>query len=274
MTWATNHDGNLEALSRVQGSLTVGLIMVPRQSFMTCRLDETATDIKARNLDQFSYFPVVDDGDRVLGLYHAERWFHSDAPEGSISDDFERLSEDIVIGADASIFDFVMQADDYPTNLVVSGNQIAGLVSLSDLQKLPVRASLFALVTSLEMAMGLAIERRWPNPVDWMNLLSDGRREKLIVAIDKAKTHDGFVSEIAFAQLSDKANIICKGNLLKQGRTQLEQSFRDIKGLRDNVAHANQYAATPSAAKNVCEVVRSIYDKKAELLQVIEKIGR
>ncbi|MEO9781633.1 MAG: CBS domain-containing protein [Sedimentitalea sp.] len=270
MNWATNHDASLDALKLVQGSLKVELMMVPREDFVTCTPDETAAQVKARNLHQFSYFPVVNGDKRVIGLYHAERWFTEDAPETRISHDFAPLSEDIVIGADASIFDFVMQADTHPTNLVVSGNQIAGLVSLSDLQKLPVRASLFALITSLEMAMALAIERNWKAPADWMNLLSDGRKQKLKDAIDDAKKRDSFVSEIAFAQLSDKAGVICKSNLLNEGRNKLGKTFRDIERLRNKVAHADQYAATPETAKSVCRAVRSIYSMKANLLKVIE----
>ncbi|NRB17997.1 MAG: hypothetical protein HRU33_10640 [Rhodobacteraceae bacterium] len=270
--WGTNHDASLEKLRRVQESLTVDLIMVPRLSFETCVPSETAAQVNSRNVDRFSYFPVVDESERILGLYHAEQWFNADAPHTPISDDFERLSEDIVIGADASISDFVRQADTHPTNLVVSGNQIAGLVSLSDLQQLPVRAALFALITSLEVAMALTIEHRWSTPEEWMGLLSDGRRETLKASIKDARARDGFISEIAFAQLHDKADIICKGKLLKQGREQLAKSFRRVGELRDNVAHANQYAATPEAAKNVCEVVRSIYKLKEDLLKVLERL--
>ncbi|MEB8388514.1 hypothetical protein OO012_14905 [Rhodobacteraceae bacterium KMM 6894] len=273
MNWATNHDASLEALTSVQGSLTVELMMAPREAFVTCTREETAAQIKARNPNQFSFFPVVDDNACVIGLYHAERWFQGVAPDTPISDDFTPLSEDIVIGANASIFDFVMQADAYPTNLVVSGNQIAGLISLSDLQKLPVRASLFALTTSLEMAMALAIERHWEKPEDWMELLSESRRVKLSEAIEEAKKRDGFVSEIAFTQLSDKADIVRKGRFLTQSNAKLKERFKGIRDLRDAVAHANLYAADPVAAKNVCKVVRSIYETKAELLKVIEKNG-
>jgi NADH:ubiquinone oxidoreductase subunit E len=81
-------------------------------------------------------------------------------------------------------------------------------VSLSDLQQLPVRASLFALITSLEMAMALAITDRWSKAEDWMELLSSKRKAKLIEIIEEARKQDGFVSEIAFTQLHDKATMI------------------------------------------------------------------
>lgn len=274
MTWAANHDASLEALDRVQRSLTVELMMVPRSAFVICKPNETAAQIKNRNSERFSYFPVVDGKDRVIGLYNAERWFSDEAPTVPVSDDFAPLSEDILIGADASIFDFVRQTDTCPTRLVVSGNQIAGLVSMSDLQKLPVRASLFAMVTSLEMAMALTIVLKWPEPKDWMSLLSDDRRADLLETIDKAKGANGFVSDIALTQLSDKATIIRKGKLLNGSSDKLKKRFNDIRDLRDNLAHANHYAATSDAAKDVCQVVKSIHDTKAELLKLMDSGGK
>lgn len=268
MTGTPRHDTSLDKLHKVQGSLTVGLIMVPRGEMLTCAPGDHAADVKDRNRDNFSFIPVVV-GDRVIGLYNAERWFDQDTPDTRVGDDFLPMSEDIVIGADASIFDFIRQADTHPTNLVVSGNRIAGLVSLYDIQQLPVRAALFALITSLEMAMAEAVKARWPRASDWMEGLSDGRRKKLAGLIAKARTDDSFVSEIAFTQFSDKADLIAKGKLLSGSRRALEREFGAIRDLRDKLAHANSYAHTPEAAKGVCEIVRSIYQLKEELFEAI-----
>lgn len=156
------------------------------------------------------------------------------------------------------------------TKLVVSGDGVAGLVSLSDIQQLPVRAALFALVTSLEMAMAMAIERKWPNPEDWISLLSDGRRKILMDQIAQARHRDGFISEIAFTQISDKADLVCKGQMLSGSRKSRAREFVKIRDLRDNLAHANSYADTPTEAKTVCQIVRSVYQLKDELLKAIE----
>lgn len=174
-----------------------------------------------------------------------------------------------MIGADASIFDFIQQADNHPTNLVISGNRIAGLVSLHDIQQLPVRAALFALITSLEMAMALAIEGTWLHSDDWIQKLSEGRQEKLREQIVSATKNDSFVSAIAFTQFSDKADLIRRSGLLSQSRKSLEISFRNIQGLRDNLAHANSYAATPEDAKKVCEIVLTIYKLKENILSTL-----
>ncbi len=111
MTWATNHDASIENLRKVQGRLTVGLIMVPRADFLTCSPSDTVAEVKRRNTNSFSFIPVLDDSERVIGLYNAERWFEADAPDTLVAEDFAPLSEDNIIGADASIFDFILQAD-------------------------------------------------------------------------------------------------------------------------------------------------------------------
>jgi CBS domain-containing protein len=268
MNWATNHDASLEGLRRVQGSLTVDLIMAPRSSFRTCTPNETAAQVKGRNADGFSYFPVIDDDGRIVGLYRAEQWFHEDAPDSTIGEDFERLSEEIVIGADASIFDFVMQADTKPTNLVVSGNKIAGLISLSDLQQLPVRAALFALITSLEMAMAARIDRHWADQPDgWHNLLDDSARKALEKKVLKAKSDDSFVGSVVLSQFSDKSRVAWEAGFLG-GHEEVNHDCLDkIRLLRNDLAHGNQFAETPSKAREVCGLVRTIMKIKETLVE-------
>ena len=214
--WANSGDDGPDVLERVQRGLTVDMVMTERLDLCTCRIDETACEVMARNTGQFSFLPVVNGQGRILGLYAAERWFGKDAPQERIGDDFEPFSEDIVIGADASIIDFVKTADTRQTRLVISGDRIAGLVSVSDLQRLPVRAALFTLITRLEMTMARRIEREWngDDRMGWLNLVSDKRRACIVTAIEKAKEEDNFVSEIAFSQLPDKATILRKQRLI------------------------------------------------------------
>ena len=271
--WATGSDVGSAVLDLVQRSLTVDTIMTPRAHLATCRRDETASAVMDRNEDHFSFLPVVDDTERkrFLGLYRAEQWFSDEAPDEPIRHDFELLSENHVIGADASIIEFVMTADERPARLVVSGNEVAGLVTLSDLQRLPVRAAIFTLMTSLEIAMAERIETEWPDdPTGWLELLSDQRRDEVLKKIDTAKQKDGFVSAIMFTQLSHKATILRKEELVSGSGKQLKRDFNEIRDLRDHLAHANYYAETPEAARQVCQVGRKIRRIQADLLTGIE----
>lgn len=96
------------------------------------------------NPDDFDFIPVLDDAndESFVGLFHAADIRKRGISDGLVSSFYIPLAEEYLIGADASILDFVVQADSRPCRLVVSGAQIVGLVTLSDLQRLPVRAAL------------------------------------------------------------------------------------------------------------------------------------
>ena len=268
--WTESGDIGFDVLKRVHDSLSVSMIMTVRDCMMTCRREDNVGEVMGRNKNNFSFLPVVDEAGCIQGLYKAEQWFNKEAPHQPIGDDFELFSEDLVIGADASILEFVMTADKRPTRLVVSGHQVAGLISLSDLQQLPVRAVLFTLLTSLEIAMATRIETEWPDASGWLELLSEQRRDNILKAIDTANQNDGFVSEILFTQFSDKATIIRKKGLISGSGTTLRRNFEAIRKLRDKIAHANYYAETPEAARKVAKVVRLISQIKKDLLREIK----
>lgn len=265
--WATRGDSGLDALERVQRSLTVEMIMTPRNCLMVCHRGQSADAVMSQNRGDFSFLPVVDETGRFEGLYRAEQWFGKETPPQQIRDDFEPISEDLLIGADASIVEFVTKADERPTRLVVSGDRIAGLVSLSDLQKLPVRAALFTLITSLEMSMSKRIEDAWPrdDSVGWLKLLCDRQRKRVLKAINTAKSKDMFVSEIACTNFSEKSTIILEKRLISDSSSMLSGELEEIRKLRNNIAHANYYAESQKDAVNVCAVVRTIVQIKRNL---------
>lgn len=273
--WSARADVGLEVLERVQRSLTVDMIMTPRKDLMTCQRSESIAAVMKRNQFGYSFLPVIDENDRYLGLFNASTWFNRIAPDEPVADEYERFSEDLVIGADASIFEFVMQADQRPTRLVVSGHQVAGLISTSDLQQLPVRAALFTLITGLEIAMAKRIEAEWSDNDDgWKHSLSEGRRQMLEEKIEQARTSDNFVSVIALTQLCDKATVIRKNSLVSGSPKELKRTFNSIEDLRNSLAHANYYAETPDSARRVSSIVRTIIEIKTALLLGIEERHR
>lgn len=266
--WTNSSDISSDSLEWIQRSLTVDLIMTPRKELMTCRCEETAFEIKSRNKENFSFLPVMDDTDQILGLYKAEQWFHTEAPQEHIGDSFERITETLVIGADASIIDFVRAANEkHPTQFVISGDHVAGLVSIFDLQKLPVRAAFFTLITRLEMVMAQKINEKYKgdDPPGWLNLLDNKRQKNILDAVKEAKKKDGFVSYIAFSQLSDKIDIVAKDRLIGGNKECLKKDFEAIRKLRNAIAHANDYATSREEAEKTCKTINLILGIKQEL---------
>lgn len=261
--WA-NHDdaGTGDVFHELHAGLTVELISTKRPQLMTCAPHEVLPDVMARNTEPYDFLPVVVSGDgpqdRIVGLFHAARFFDEKPPAGYIEQHYAPLSEDYLIGADASILNFVVDADDKPCRLVVSGPNIVGLVSLSDLQKLPVRAALFALITGFEIAMFEAIKREYPDDDDWKRHLSEGRRKKIDEQIEQSHEGDGFVDALLFTQFCDKSELLLKSFRLPESKTVFRSKLEQIQALRDNLAHANEYAASPDQARHVCAVVRDL----------------
>lgn len=256
--------GTGDVFHALQAELTVELISTKRPQLMTCAPHESLSDVMAENDAPYDFLPVVASGDgpqgRIIGLFHAERLFGKKPWKGRIEQHYAPLSEDHLIGADTSIRDFVVDADNKPCRLVISGPEIVGLVSLSDLQKLPVRAALFALITGLEISMSETIKRGCPSADDWKQHLTPGRHEKINDESEKSRQDDGFVDETLFTQFCDKADILRKGFCLPEGESKIgfRKKLKQIRDLRDALAHANEYAASPDQARRVCAAVRNL----------------
>lgn len=256
-----NHEeiGSSDVFEALHAGLTVSLISTRREDLMTCVSNETLSDVMERNKEPYDFLPVIKSGingeERIIGLFHAASFFNVSPLDGVVGEYFEPLSEDFLIGADASILDFVKTADEKPCRMVVSGARIIGLVSLSDLQALPVRAALFALITGFEITMSEAINAKFSRDEDWMRHLSDGRLKIIKREIEKSHQEDGFVDALLFTQFCDKTDIITKSFQIPPSKKKVRGRLEKIQKLRDNLAHANEYAASPDHATNVCAIV-------------------
>lgn len=268
--WANHSDiassGIFEA---VHTGMTVSLIMTPRDQLTMCKADDQASCVVSGNSERYDYMPVLDSGpagECISGIFHAAQFFDHSVPDGCIRDQLVPLAEEYLIGADASILDFITEADTKPCRLALAGARISGLVSISDLQKLPVRASLFALITGFEITMAEAIRRRYPADEDWLGLLNKGRPEKIQDETAKSKDSDSFVDRLLLTQFADKKTIIMEGVDVGLSKPALENEIKRMENLRNKVAHANDYASSFDEACKVCATVR-------DLLALREKIA-
>lgn len=239
--------------------LTVSMIMTDRNDLLTCSLQEPIASVMMRNDGPYSFLPVKDE-DKFIGLLEARKFFGVNADRTLVAEHFTPINESVLIGIDTPIQDFLMTADDHPCRLVVSKKGVAGLVTISDIQKLPVRAALFAMITGLEMEMISAIRSSLPLEAYWLRLLTPERVAYLAERADKAKAGDTWVDILLFTQFSDKTTIIRKSKLLgdvNSGR-KLQAMFDRIRDLRDNVAHANSIGDTEAQEMEVASIVRDI----------------
>jgi hypothetical protein len=260
--WATHPlvEGVISNFGAFQDTIPVRLIATPRENLKMCDPEEDLLDVIARNVDdQFDHFPVIS-RQTIIGLVDLRPFAKGVTATGKVWDCtyYSSLSEANLIGADAGILSFVRDADSQTCRLLVSKQRIEGLVSLSDLQRLPVRASLFAMVTLLEMVMVDVIRRECTSTALWLSRISAERQSGLRAEIEKAKASDAFVDEILFTQFADKVTIIKKGDRANFSKSAFKAEMAAIQRLRNALAHANEYASTQESAASVCATVRSI----------------
>jgi len=96
--------------------------------------------------------------------------------------------------------------------LVVKGSEIEGIVTPSDLLKLPVRLYAFMLVTHLELLMTATIRKNFRNrpPDAWMASLSEGRRGRIQEKIQRFSRRKHDPDPIELADFCDKRDVLCQ----------------------------------------------------------------
>ena len=120
-----------DILEHFQDALPVQLISIPRHQFRTCYARELVADVKASNTEDYDFLPVLKPWREggiaaIIGLLEIS----TPASASAVVEDVMRpLCEENLIGADASILDFLRDADQRPCRLIVAGRDITGLVS-------------------------------------------------------------------------------------------------------------------------------------------------
>jgi hypothetical protein len=257
-------------LDLYQASLPVRLICTPRTDFVSCTCDQRLGDVRASNAkDAFDHLPVFDKDGAVIGVLDMAS-IEPLPDDESVESAYEALAEHFLVGAEVSIIDFLQQADTRPFRFLVTGAGISGLVSLSDVQKLPVRAALFAMVTQLEMAMAELIATNFKG-TEWIGWLTEGRQQKLAEQMTIAQEANNQVSPLLYTQFADKVKIVREVWKRQVGPNDADRIGSELAGfekLRNAVAHANEFGVTKDAAAAVAGKARAMRDS----LQRIEEL--
>ena len=258
-----------DTFETLHAGLTVELIKTPRDDLVTCCPQEKAADVLDRNKagngargETYDYVPVEDD-DEIIGLFRTRRRDKNPPTEGQVVGMLmDPLSPQNLIGSDGTIRDFLRRVDDRPYRLVVSGNGISGLVTWSDLQKLPVRTALFGLITGLELEMARAIRRWCPSSDGWLEDLGSDARKRVDELIQRSRRNDSEVDSLLFTTFWDKVKILRSIDdpvVWTGSRRQNRKQLRKIKDfLRDPIAHARDYVVSRDDVKRLQAMTHSL----------------
>jgi CBS domain-containing protein len=256
---AASLDGDQDAiLSHLERSTPVRL-MATIGSFTAADASEPVADAMGRaDHHRFDFLPVRDGVEGpVVGLF-SRKAIGADRV-ALVRDVMQPLSSSNLIAIDAPLLQFVLSADSNPCRLILDDTEIRGLVTLSDIQQLPVRTALFGLFIHLELLLTQAIRRLVGSDQSPFDLLSGKRAEQARQRWEQFKDsgldHDPY-SALMFG---DKKTIAKKRKLggLSGERIDLDLS-RIENQLRNPIAHGADYALTETRARETVEAVRLV----------------
>ena len=272
----------------VHSSLRVALIATSRgdgkgrSDIRVCRPNDSLAQVTTTNVDPvFDYLPVERNNGDIVGLFSARN--SSTAKEGHddelVRDHMCPLSEADLIGANTPILDFIRRVRPKPL-LVVSGERIDGLVAWSDLQKLPVRAAVFALVTGFELTMYEAIKVVCTDDDDWNRHLASNRLEGARRVYERRDGSDSDVDLLLCTEFCDKRTILKKclpfTSTAEQDRAMpiskrtFATKVKNIEDLRDPLAHASTYAMNWDDVESLKETVQDVVTLREQIKHVCQ----
>jgi hypothetical protein len=221
---------------------------------MSCSCDEDARDVLRRpEFSDFDCIPVRDRG-RVTGVL-----LRDDAPSGGVAEAMTPLDEGLLVAADEPLKAFLPLLLDSPRRLVVRGATIEGIVTASDVLKLPARLLAFAIITHLEMTMADVIARTTDGD-DWLQHLSSGRQERVRAKLDELHKDRVNPNTIEVTDFCDKREILLKLGTLTQfteSKGQAREAFKAIEELRNMLAHGATYAQSQDDVRKFVLILAS-----------------
>jgi hypothetical protein len=252
--WATNAiDFDL---SHLEDAATVRLVAT--MSLVTCGDKETVSAALARDVSgTLDYLPVRDDRS-VIGVLCRKNTMD---PDRLVRDVMSTLHSGMLVSAADPLLPVLETLDDdLGFRLVLQDREIRGIVTLSDLQKLPVRPLVFARITHVELLLAELIRQRTQNDDErWLPELSEGRREKLLQKWNALRKANAELTRLECMDFADKRDAVLRlGGLSGWSKNKAKECLEDIEQLRNKVAHAADYAASPEEARRTVFLLREL----------------
>ena len=229
--------------------------------------DETA---KAETVYQFMQekrFALV--GVRKKGLVegYVRR---EDLISGTCGDHFQPFTpEDDLVPDTANLIDVVNSLAINQQCFVTILDRVGAIITLTDLEKPPMRMFLFGMITIIEMTLTEILRQRYTND-SWQELLSEKRLEMAKKLQEERNRRGQQVELLDCLQFGDKGWILTYDEELRESlghksRRETRNAIKEFETLRNNLAHTQEII--PSGWQRIviaCSRWESNLDKTVE----------
>lgn len=195
---------------KIQDLLTVEQIMTVRDEFQCCSVSDTLGQAFEGIPDVYDAIPVVDGppDDKTADVIGVA-WRRDLKGRKSLARVEEIIDErpaEIPLAASTPMLDFARSASADRMSLVGDGTKIVGLVTVYDLERLPVRLSLFQHILYFEQRLGQVIVSLAPEERTWPDLCPP-RRTEIEEGIRRALKRDHLGAPILGIGFTEKVEI-------------------------------------------------------------------
>lgn len=245
MTWASKplDTPASEVIAVVRMGITIESIATPRAQLVVRPKRHWPDFMNESEIEEFDHVPVTQD-EEIVGVFDRER--------GTVRD----LSEAMFMASDASLLSFVENADRRKFALLVRESHIVGIVTLSDIQKLPVYCVLYSLLMSVEMLLMEWIRTVCQgDPDKWMAHLDDLAKRQIERYWKRAKQENVALDKLSCASFSDELTA-ARGLGLFSSNQSASTSLKRLNELRNLVCHGKEIALTLDRALEIPAHVR------------------
>jgi len=209
----------------------------------TCDVGDRVRVIEKEEYSPYDFL-VVTKGASLVGL------LEKDAAQATKSDFvgevFSPISERNIISEEAGVLDFLLEANRTPARLVLSRHEIRGIVTIADLQKLPVRTAVFAMIMHLELLLTDILRRIYSDCDDIIAMVRSRNRRK--ICRDKFRdliSNDLCIDQFGALEFCDKRDLLClRNDQLELSKRIIERELKAIENARNSLAHGGDYALT------------------------------
>jgi hypothetical protein len=247
-------------------SMTVREICEPLQSVSSnSKVKDVCSDLKKKAFD----IAGVSDEENgpVIGYV-----FTKELTSGKCIDHKKNFSKDVLISENTSIINLIkILSASNPFKFVLNGSNVDEIITISDLQKPPVRIVLFGLVNLLEMNLTAIGQKVFPND-EWIEKIPKNRSSKAKDIHTQRSQNECDTSLFECLELCDKLEIVLNtsgffNNNFKPSRNKQHQIKEDLRDLRDRLSHANEIS--PNKIQQILESIEILIDRCENFIESI-----
>ena len=252
---AAHRRSDAQAFAETMTSLEAGLkVEHVASDVIAAHVTEPVSSVRAWAAElRFNNVPVQKDG-QIVGVL--ENLFgeitHRPRPpeQGSSKQLMRPLAGDMLIEGKAplaGLVDELLRPPHY--RLAVRNGILDGIVTPSDLSKLPMRVLAFAMLAQLETVMLVAIRLRYPAEEDAIDALGSDASAQILgeLSVLHEKQLDPALLEVT--TLRQKGEILARSGVFAGDAAEVCDGFRDLYDeLRNPLMHASQYVDDSTAA--------------------------